>query len=139
LRVVYDQTLQYDAAANHNGLNATPTTTPEELVVLPFESPEWNAAYIILLNSDSHSSPNLLTLGGPVNVPLVLGTPVQTSFSRTLTNGVITLLVVLCFAVVMYGGYRLLLENRGGLKVPENFAPDTFSFIGSETSKRFGE
>jgi hypothetical protein len=134
LRVVYDQRLEYYTVAENDRIHLT----PKELVVLPFQSPEWNAAYIELLRSDPRFLPRLVSLGGPIGVPIV-GDSQQADIgsSRKLSNGLIWLVVALPFVVVAYASYRLLEENRGGLKVPD-FAPDTFSFIGSETSRRFG-
>jgi hypothetical protein len=137
LRVVYDQVLHY-GAASQDFINVTRSATPEELVALPFESAEWNAVYIQRLNSNAHFAPNLVTMGGPIDAPVVLGEPVAKTHNRTLAHGIIALLVVLCCALIMYASYRTVKENRGGLKV-RDYAPDTFSFIGSETSRRFGE
>lgn len=130
LRLVYDQVLEYELDEDL-GLRS------DELVLLPFREPEWITAYVELLK-DPIFTPNLIPLGDSIDVPIVKGEAKEQTVSRRLTNGLVWMVVAICFTIGIYICYKLLINNRGGLKV-QDFAPDTFSFIGSETSRRFGD
>lgn len=131
LRLLYDQTLEYEE-------DESLELTPAELVVLPFKDPEWRKAYALLLSGDPVFLQNFVDIGDSIDVPVILGSPEEQTSSRRLTNGLVWMVVAICFSLGMYVCYKLLINNRGGLKI-QDFAPDTFSFIGSETSRRFGD